>query len=113
MFFQKFYYNDTARLTLAIVPLIMFESIKDLKFLSFATFIDVLTTVISDFNVGKAMSSAGKNIAKKTATTLTWLNKVTSGTNDDTVIDIDPTEEVPCLEVLWTLLIDLLFCSKK
>ncbi|AAL03599.1 hypothetical protein [Rickettsia conorii] len=113
MFFQKFYYNDTARLILAIVPLIMFESIKDLKFLSLATLIDVLTTVISDFNVGKAISSAGKNIAKKTATTLTWLNKVTSGTNDDTVIDIDPTEEVPCLEVLWTLLIDLLFCSKK
>ncbi|WP_016917390.1 hypothetical protein [Rickettsia honei] len=114
VFFQKFYYyNDAARLTVAIVPLIMFESIKDLKFLSFATLIDVLTTVISDFNVGKAISSVGKNIAEKTATTLTWLNKVTSGTNDDTVIDIDPTEEVPCLEVLWTLLIDLLFCSKK
>ncbi|USD86502.1 hypothetical protein [Rickettsia rickettsii] len=111
MFLQKFYYNDAARLTVAIVPLIMFESIKDLKFLSLATLIDVLTTVISDFNVGKAISSAGKNIAEKTATTLTWLNKVTSGTNDDTVIDI--TEEVPCLEVLWTLLIDLLLCSKK
>ncbi|WP_231284217.1 MULTISPECIES: hypothetical protein [spotted fever group] len=113
MFLQKFYYNDAARLTVAIVPLIMFESIKDLKFLSLATLIDVLTTVISDFNVGKAISSVGKNIAEKTATTLTWLNKVTSGTNDDTVIDIDLTEEVPCLEVLWTLLIDLLFCSKK
>ena len=112
VFFQKFYYNDAARLTVAIVPLIMFESIKDLKFLSLATLIDVLTTAISDFNVGKAISSAGKNIAEKTATTLTWL-KVTSGTNDDTVIDIDPTEEVPCLEVLWTLLIDVLFCSKK
>ncbi|KJV96317.1 hypothetical protein RPAAT24_0458 [Rickettsia parkeri str. AT len=87
----------------------MFESIKDLKFLSLATLIDVLTTVISDFNVGKAISSAGKNIAKKTATTLTWLNKVTSGTNDDTVIDIDPTEELPCLEVLKFTLFNVLF----
>ncbi len=97
VFFQKFYYNDVARLTVAIVPLIMFESIKDLKFLSLATLIDVLTTAISDLNVGKAISSAGKNIAEKITTTLTWLNKVASGTNDDTVIDIDPTEEVPCL----------------
>lgn len=97
VFFQKFYYNDAARLTVAIVPLIMFESIKDLKFLSLATLIDVLTTAISDLNVGKAISSAGKNIAEKTATTLTWLNKIASGTNDDTVIDIDATEEVPCL----------------
>ena len=97
VFCQKFYYNDAARLTVAIVPLIMFESIKDLKFLSLATLIDVLTTAISDLNVGKAISSAGKNIAEKTTTTLIWLNKVASGTNDDTVIDIDPTEEVPCL----------------
>ncbi|KJV79440.1 MULTISPECIES: hypothetical protein [spotted fever group] len=86
----KFYYNDAARLTVAIVPLIMFESIKDLKFLSLATLIDVLTTAISDLNVGKAMSSA-QNIAEKTTTTITWLNKVASG--DYTVIDIDPTEE--------------------
>ncbi|BDU59720.1 hypothetical protein FLA4_01300 [Candidatus Rickettsia kotlanii] len=93
MFFQKFYYNDTARLNVVIVPLILFESIKDLKFLSLATLIDVLTTAISDFNVGKAIISAGKNIAERTATTLTWLNKVVLGTNDD----IDPTEEVPCL----------------
>lgn len=97
VFFQKFYYNDAARLTVAIVPLIMFESIKDLKFLSLATLIDVLTTAISDLNVGKAISSAGKNIAEKTATTLTWLNNIVSDTNDDTVINIDPTEEVPCL----------------
>nr|WP_227779735.1 hypothetical protein [Rickettsia sp. Tenjiku01] len=76
VFFQKCYYNDAARLTVAIVPLIMFESIKDLKFLSLATLIDVLTTVILDFNVGKAISSAGKNIAEKTATTLTWLKRL-------------------------------------
>ncbi|AFE53683.1 hypothetical protein [Rickettsia prowazekii] len=98
MFFQKFYYNDAARLTVAIVPLIMFESIKDLKLLSLATLIDVLTTAISDLNVGNAISSAGKNIAEKTATTLTWLNKIASGTNDDTnddiVIDIAHTEEL-------------------
>ena len=75
VFFQKFYYNDAARLTVAIVPLIMFESIKDLKFLSLATLIVVLTTAISDLNVGKAISSA-KNIAEKTTTTITWLNKV-------------------------------------
>ncbi|MCX4080240.1 hypothetical protein N7280_06615 [Rickettsia rhipicephali] len=75
VFFQKFYYNDVARLTVAIVPLIMFESIKDLKFLSLATLIVVLTTAISDLNVGKAISSA-KNIAEKTTTTITWLNKV-------------------------------------
>ncbi|WP_017208630.1 hypothetical protein [Rickettsia australis] len=59
----------------------MFESIKDLKFLSLATLIDVLTTAISDLNVGQAISSVGKNIAEKTATTLTWLNKIASGTN--------------------------------
>lgn len=73
VFLQKCYYNDAARLTVAIVPLIMFESIKDLKFLSLATLIEILTTAISDFNVGKAISSAGKNIAETTATTLIWL----------------------------------------
>ncbi|ABV75323.1 hypothetical protein A1C_05420 [Rickettsia akari str. Hartford] len=97
VFFQKFYYHDAARLTVAIVPLIMFGSIKDLNFLSLATLIDVFTTAISDLNVGNAISSVGKNIAEKTATTITWLNKIDSGTNDDTVIDIEPTEEVPCL----------------
>ncbi|MCC8417531.1 MAG: hypothetical protein LN588_03340 [Rickettsia endosymbiont of Bryobia graminum] len=99
LFFQKFYYNDAARLTVAIVPLIMFESIKDLKFLSLATLLDILTTTISDLNIGKAISSTGKGILEKTATTLTWLSRGDSDTNDNIVIDIDP-EEVACLGTL-------------
>lgn len=54
--FQKLYYNDVARLISAMLPLIMFESIKNLKFLSLATLLDVLTTTISDLSVSKAIS---------------------------------------------------------
>lgn len=75
IFFQDFYYNDGARLTMAIIPLIMFESIKDLKFLSLATLIDVLTTAISDLNVARAIDNAGKIIAEKTVNTLSLLSK--------------------------------------
>ncbi len=41
--------------------------------------------------------SAGQNIAEKTAITFTWLNNIVSDTNDDTVINIEPTEVVPCM----------------
>lgn len=61
---------------MAIIPLIMFESIKDLKFLSLATLIDVLTTATSDLNVGKAISNANQIIAEQTAITINEISKL-------------------------------------
>ncbi|WP_341792435.1 hypothetical protein [Rickettsia endosymbiont of Gonocerus acuteangulatus] len=71
----------------------MFESIKDLKFLSLATLIDVLTTAISDLNVGKAISNADQIIAEQTAITITEISKTLSShnatsSNEDTQIDL-------------------------
>ncbi|MGI4753416.1 MAG: hypothetical protein ACRYE8_06835 [Janthinobacterium lividum] len=70
-----------------------FESIKDLKFLSLATLIDVLTTAISDLNVGKAISNADQIIAEQTAITINEISKTLSShdtisSNEDTQIDL-------------------------
>lgn len=93
IFFQNFYYNDAARLNMAIIPLIMFESIKDLKFLILATLIDVLTTATSDLNVGKAISNADQIIAEQTAITINEISKTLSShdaisSNDDIQVDL-------------------------
>lgn len=98
--FQNFYYNDAARLTMAIIPLIMFESIKDLKFLSIATLIDVLTTAKSDLKVGVAISSAGKIVIEKTSIIIDCLYKNINNHLDlsYSTVDIDP--ECPTTELL-------------
>lgn len=71
----------------------MFESIKDLKFLSLATLIDVLTTATSDLNVGKAISNADQIIAEQTAITINEISKTLSShdaisSNDDIQVDL-------------------------
>ncbi|WCR58511.1 hypothetical protein [Wolbachia endosymbiont of Ctenocephalides felis wCfeJ] len=67
-YFQDFFYNDTARMAAAVIPLIMFESTGDVKILSIATAIDVLTTVRSDISSGKALSKLNQvSIEKLTA----------------------------------------------
>ncbi len=65
IYFQDFLYNDAARMVMAVVPLVMFESTNDIKILSIATAVDVLTTVRSDMNSGKAISMVGKLSTEK------------------------------------------------
>ncbi|WP_339048542.1 hypothetical protein [Candidatus Mesenet endosymbiont of Phosphuga atrata] len=64
-YFNDFFYNDVARIVLATAPLIMYESTGDVKILSIATAIDVLTTVRSDMKCGDAISVANDFSTKK------------------------------------------------
>lgn len=70
IYFQDFFDNDAARMVMAVVPLVMFESTNDIKILSIATAVDVLTTVRSDMNSGKAVSMVGKLSTEKLTTKL-------------------------------------------
>ncbi|WP_339045865.1 hypothetical protein [Candidatus Mesenet endosymbiont of Agriotes lineatus] len=64
-YFNDFFYNNAARMVLAIAPLIVYESTGDVKILSIATAIDVLTTVRSDMKCGDAISMANDFSTKK------------------------------------------------
>ncbi|GHM58082.1 MAG: hypothetical protein sL5_02330 [Candidatus Mesenet longicola] len=64
-YFNDFFYNNVARMVLAVAPLIVYESTGDVKILSIATAIDVLTTVRSDMKCGDTISMANDFSTKK------------------------------------------------
>ncbi|XGA07923.1 MAG: hypothetical protein U0X86_000051 [Wolbachia endosymbiont of Xenopsylla cheopis] len=64
-YFNDFFYNNVARMVLAIAPLIVYESTGDVKILSIATAVDVLTTVRSDMKCGDTISMANDFSTKK------------------------------------------------
>lgn len=74
--FQNFYYNDAARLIAAIIPLIIFESTKDIRVLTMATVLDVLSTVKSDTQAGEAISTVNKVNTEELAIALDFILKV-------------------------------------
>lgn len=63
--FQDFFCNDIARMVLAVAPLIVYESTSDVKILSIATAVDVLTTVRSDMKCGNAIAIANDFSTRK------------------------------------------------